>query len=104
MDVFVLPSIKEGLGLALLEAMACERPCVASNIGGISDVITDGANGILVKVADARSIADAITGLLADSGLRNRIAREGRSTVKQSFSVDSMAEKMVSLYSEVLNG
>ena len=67
MDVFVMPSIKEGLGLALLEAMSAGRPCVASATGGIRDIVQDRVNGMLVPVGDSGAIADAILKILSDS-------------------------------------
>ncbi|MCX5685849.1 MAG: glycosyltransferase family 4 protein [Candidatus Omnitrophica bacterium] len=104
MDVFVFPSVKEGLGLALLEAMAQGLPCVASNIGGISNVIEDGSTGILVPVGDAQAIADSITILLGDAGLRARLGERARALVGERFSIDSMTGKIVKLYEEVSKG
>ena len=98
MDVFVLPSIKEGLGLALLEAMASGRPCVASDVGGITDIIKDGASGMIVPVANGVAIADAVLKLLGDGSLSSRLAQEGRRSVKEKFSLDDMAAKIVGLY------
>ena len=101
MDVFVLPSIKEGLGLALLEAMSLERPCVASATGGICDIIKDGVNGILTPVGDSGSIAGAILKILSDCKLAKDMASRARDFVKSKFSIDVMADKMTDLYRRV---
>jgi glycosyltransferase involved in cell wall biosynthesis len=101
-DVFVLPSIKEGLGLALLEAMAASRPCVASDIGGISDIVINGRNGLLAPVANGVAIADTVMNLLNDKALSARLAAEGNKYVKENFSVESMAQKMFKLYNGVV--
>ncbi|MDP3790622.1 MAG: glycosyltransferase family 4 protein [Candidatus Omnitrophota bacterium] len=104
MDVFVLPSIKEGLGLALLEAMAAARPCVASDIGGIRDIVKDRDNGMLVPVADISAMADSISKLLSDKAAAMRLGQNGREFVKENFSITVMAEKMSRLYREVVSG
>ncbi|MDP2928834.1 MAG: glycosyltransferase family 4 protein [Candidatus Omnitrophota bacterium] len=101
MDVFVLPSIKEGLGLALLEAMSSTRPCVASATGGICDIVKDGINGILTPVGDSAAIASAILKILSDSALKNNMAERSRDFVKNKFSIDVMADKMIDLYERV---
>ena len=103
MDVFVLPSVKEGLGLALLEAMAARRPCVASNVGGIIDIVKDGVNGIVVPVANGVAIADAALKLINNRSLSLALAGEGMNLVKEKFSLDIMAEKTARLYKEVIN-
>lgn len=102
MDVFVFPSIKEGLGIALLEALASGRACVASRIGGIEDIIKHNFNGILVDVGDSEAIADSVKMLLDDAGLRGRMGERGRSLVREAFTIDSMADKMVKLYEGAL--
>src|SRR5205807_8725782 len=66
LDLFVLPSLNEGMGRALVEAMAMGRPVVATRVGGIPDVVTDGATGLLVPPRDDRALADAILTLLRD--------------------------------------
>jgi len=103
MDVFVLPSIKEGLGLALLEAMAARRPCVASDVGGIVDIIKDRVNGMVAPVANGVAIADAVLELLNDRSLSYRLAGEGRNFVKANFSIDVMACRMAALYNRVVD-
>jgi len=102
MDVFVFPSIMEGLGIALLEALAAGRACVASNIGGISDIITDGSDGLLVEVGDSEALAKAVLRLLQDDALRAKFGENGRKLVKERFSLDAWGERVAELYGRVL--
>ncbi len=102
MDVFVLPSIKEGLGLSLIEAMACGRPCVASRIGGIENIVEDGKTGLFFTPGDAEGLAIAIKRILSDKLIRDIISKNGREKVLRYFSVDQMATKMEMLYKEVV--
>jgi glycosyltransferase involved in cell wall biosynthesis len=107
-DVFVLPSVvdeggdTEGLGVVLLEALACKTPCVASNVGGIPDVITDGLNGFLVGPGDSQALVDRISKLIADSGLRRRMGGQGRLFVERHFSWHAKARQILEVYEEVL--
>jgi len=101
MDVFVFPSVKEGLGIALLEALASGKACVASRIGGIVDIISDGETGLLVGVGDVEGIGGAILRLLDDDGLRKKIGSRGRVLVRERFTLDSMAAQMIGLYEKV---
>lgn len=98
MDVFVFPSVKEGLGLALLEALASGKACVASRVGGISDIIEDGNSGILVNVEDTGAIADAVKSILANPDAGCRMGIHGRQTVADRFSIETMADKTIELY------
>ncbi len=86
-DVLVLPSIGEGFGLVLVEAMAAGVPLVASAAGAIPEVVRDGENGLLVPVGsdDARGFADAIRRLRGDPSLRARLIENGRRTVRERF-------------------
>ena len=102
MDVFVLPSIKEGLGLSLIEAMACGRPCAASRIGGIENVIEDGKSGLLFKAGDAEGLAAAVKRILGDKVIRDIVSRNGREKALKDFDIDRMATKMERLYKEVV--
>ena len=101
MDVFVFPSVKEGLGIALLEALAAGRPAVASRVGGIGDIITDGSDGMLVGVGDAAAISEAVVSLLADDGRRRQMGERGRALVKERFRLDIMAGNVLKIYREV---
>ena len=101
-DVAVLPSFFEGMGRVILEAMAMEKPIVASRVGGIPDLIDQGINGLLVRPGDARELADALERVLSDNGLAKRLGREGRKRIKDQFSADVMVRSIEELYRELL--
>jgi glycosyltransferase involved in cell wall biosynthesis len=101
MDIFVFPSLKEGLGLSLLEAMASGRPCVASRVGGISDVIRDGETGLLFSVGDSKGLAACILRLLDDRALMGRLGQSAGTFARERFSSAVMAEKVLEVYNEV---
>ena len=101
-DIFVLPSVKEGLGLALLEALAAGKPCVASKIGGIPDIIQDGTNGILTHVGASDQIAAAVLKLLDNPALGMAMGEKGRELVKKRFCLDAMAGNTLRVYEEVV--
>jgi len=86
MDIFVLSSKHEGLGAALLEAMACERACIATRCGGPEAVIEDGLDGFLVDVGDYQGLAQRIDMLVNDPGLRQEIGSQARQKIISSFS------------------
>jgi glycosyltransferase involved in cell wall biosynthesis len=102
MDLFIFPSVKEGLGIALLEALASGRACIASKIGGIEDIITDGLNGLLVNVGDPSGIAGAAIRLLRNDLLRKNLGDEGARLVRDKFASVTMADKVIELYKEVI--
>lgn len=102
-DVFVMPSLSEGLGLALLEAMALGRPVVATAAGGIPEIVTSEVNGLLVPPDDTEGLASAIVRLLSDPALAARLGQAGRNTVVERFSARSMAEKTVAVYRRLLD-
>jgi len=102
MDVFVLPSIKEGLGLSLIEAMACGRPCVASRIGGIENVIEEGKTGLFFTPGDAEGLAAAAKRILSDRLLRDILSKNGREKASRYFDIGKMTTKMEMLYKEVI--
>ncbi len=103
MDIFVLPSIKEGLPVALLEAMAAKRPVIATRVGAIPKVIENKDIGILVEPKDINELRDAIMNLINDPGRRNLLAREGFSRVCMDFSSDEMGKHYLKLYKEITN-
>ena len=97
-DIVVLPSRKEGLGVAALEGAAAARPVVASRVGGLVEAISDGETGILVPPGDAPALAAAIRRLAADSALRARLGAAGRDRVLARYSVARMAEGTIACY------
>ena len=101
-DVFVLPSLNEGLPLAVLEAMAAARPVVATAVGGTPEVVRDGETGLLVPPGDARALAAAIRELLHDLPLARRVAAEGRALVLARASAAATARSVEAVYDELL--
>ncbi|MCI0563980.1 MAG: glycosyltransferase [Nitrososphaera sp.] len=98
MDVFVLPSVSEGLPLSILEAMALGKPVVASNVGGISEVVKEGTTGYLVPPKDPEALAEKIRPLLLNSRLADELGNSGRKRVLGSFTLDQMIQEYQSLY------
>ncbi len=100
LDVAVLPSYREAQGLVVLEAMALARPIVASNVGGVPEMIEDGVSGLLVPAHDAVALADAISRLLLDHPLADMLARNGHDVVHDRFSVEFMVRTVEDIYDE----
>lgn len=102
-DVFVLPSRREGLPVALLEAMACGLPCVASRLPGSTDAIVEhGVNGLLVPPGDVAALSNAIDMVLSDAGERGRLGAAARATIMQRYSSDSVANRWLEAYELVI--
>jgi glycosyltransferase involved in cell wall biosynthesis len=98
LDVFAMPSLSEGLGVALLEAMACGLPSVASRVGGIVDTVDDGRTGMLVAPADAPALAGALAHLSAEAAALAAMGAAARAMAVERFSMASMARRTVELY------
>jgi glycosyltransferase involved in cell wall biosynthesis len=103
MDVFVLSSVKEGFPFSILEAMALGIPVVATNVGGIPEVVDDHKTGILVKPGDPESLANVILTLIEDRALREELGKNGGERVKD-FSIHSMVKKVDDVYDTLLRG
>lgn len=101
-DIVVLPSLAEGLPLAVLEAMGCGRPVIASSVGGIVDAIDDGVTGLLVPPADAEALALSLLRLLRDGDLADRIGRRAREHAVERFGLSRFAASIRSVYDEFL--
>jgi glycosyltransferase involved in cell wall biosynthesis len=101
-DLFVLPSRREGLGVAALEAMAAGRAVVASGVGGLGDAVVDGRTGLLVPPGDADALADALAKVLGDAALRSRLAAAGPTRIAEGFLSDQMVEAYLRVYRDVL--
>ncbi len=101
-DIFVLSSKREGFPIALLEAMACERPIIATTVGGIPEVIEDGVNGVLIPPENPVALAKAILGLLEDRPLIEDIAKRARKTVEGCFSMTGMIQSYQKLFLDVM--
>jgi len=100
-DVFVLPSLNEGMGRVLVEAMALGKPIVASNIGGIPDLVIHGKNGFLVPPKNPKELAKYIQILLEDEKKREKMGFAGKE-MSLNFSAENMVEKIAELYEELL--
>jgi glycosyltransferase involved in cell wall biosynthesis len=100
-DIFVLPSLNEGMGRVLVEAMAAGKPVVASRVGGIPDLVRDGETGHLVPPADEKALADAILKLLKDSDQAKLMGQRGKEWCRQ-FSLEAMIAKLDDLYSDLM--
>jgi glycosyltransferase involved in cell wall biosynthesis len=100
-DVFALPSIQEGQGIALLEAQATAKPVVAFDVGGVPEAMVAGETGLLVKPSSAE-LADALKELLSNFSLREQMGRRGREFVSSNFTWDICAQKMLGVYREAL--
>jgi glycosyltransferase involved in cell wall biosynthesis len=100
LDVAVLPSYREAQGLSILEAMALSRPVVASNVGGIPEMIDDGVTGLLVPPHDAEALSAAIVRLLRDHPFADTIARAGHDLVHERFCVELMVSAIQTIYDE----
>ncbi len=102
LDVVALASLGEGTPVALIEAASAGLPVVATDVGGVADVVVDGETGFLVPSGDAAALADRIGDLLEDPSLRRRLGEEGRRRVGTDFSPDVMADRTAGLYREIL--
>jgi glycosyltransferase involved in cell wall biosynthesis len=101
MDIFVMPSRREGTPMALLEAMAMKKPVVATAVGGVPDVLTDGVDGIVLP-ENGDGLSDALLKLLRDPAFASQIARTGRRRVENEFSSLRMARRYEELYRRCL--
>jgi glycosyltransferase involved in cell wall biosynthesis len=101
-DIFVLPSISEGFGIVLLEAMALGKPIVASNIGGIPEIVQHEKTGLLVPSANVEDLCQGLLTLLNDPKKRAVMGDEAKKRIEEQFSLQSMMERLYGLYSEVL--
>jgi glycosyltransferase involved in cell wall biosynthesis len=97
-DLFLLPSESESFGLSALEAMACEVPVVASNAGGLPEVVIDGETGFLRRVGDVDGMAAAAMQLLTDNDLHRRFAAASRRRAVEEFSQDGVVHRYRAIY------
>jgi glycosyltransferase involved in cell wall biosynthesis len=101
-DIFVMPSLHEGLGVAVLEAMAAGKPVVASRVGGLAESVADGVTGILVPPANATALAQGIAKLVHDRSLAREMGLRGQERVARHFTLEQMAAANESYYYELL--
>jgi len=100
-DIFVLPSVREPFGRVIIEAMATGRPVVATDSGGVPEIVVDGQTGLLVPPEDAQSLMGAIETLLADSQCAQQMGAEGLARTRQLFSTDRVAQQVQRLYQRI---
>ena len=103
LDVFVLPSINEAFGLVLLEAMAFKKPIIASNVGGIPEIVKHGITGLLVPPGDPESLAKAIIEITQHPKEAVKMGERGRERVERYFSLDAYVQKIEKVYEEILS-
>jgi glycosyltransferase involved in cell wall biosynthesis len=101
-DLFVMSSVTEGLGSAMLEAMAATRAVVGTRAGGIPEAVVHDVTGLLVPTHDDRALAEAIVRLLGDPERRQRFGEAGRARVIEEFSVNRMVQRTVEAYGNAL--
>ncbi len=101
LDLFVLSSYLEGMGSSILDAMACRLPVVATNVGGIPEVVIHGETGLLVPPRNPSALARAILKLYSNKALASRLGQKGYELVHRKFSAEAMADKVVHLYERV---
>jgi L-malate glycosyltransferase len=102
MDIFVMPSLQEGLGLALMEAMAQGLAVIGSSVGGINSLIQDKVTGLLVAPADVRGLTEAIIKLLKDLPLRRNLGINARKFIIGNFSKEKMVDSTLKFYNQCL--
>jgi L-malate glycosyltransferase len=100
-DIYVLPSVRDGLPRSVKEAMAQAKPVIVTNIPGPSELIVDGESGVLIPPGSPAAIVDAVMGLIDDPARRSRLGEAARKRLKESFSAEVFVEKAVALYREV---
>ncbi len=102
-DIFVLPSLWEGMPNVVLEAMSAGKPVIATDTGGSKDIIDNGINGVLVEPGNSEALAEAILKLLEDPVQRQRLGESAREKIKERFPIDKMVSKTEQVYNKFLN-
>lgn len=102
-DIFVLPSFGEGLPNSLLEAMSCGLACVSTRIGGVTELIRNGENGVLVKPGEPESLAGELKMLMNDPAARERLGKAARSFVENNMSMEKVAARYAELYRKLID-
>jgi glycosyltransferase involved in cell wall biosynthesis len=98
----VFPSLYEGLPMSMLEAMACKRPIIASNVGGIPSLIKDEEIGFLTRPANVKDISENIQKLILDEDMRKKMGEKGRKIIENDYTVEKMIKKTLQLYQSII--
>jgi glycosyltransferase involved in cell wall biosynthesis len=102
-DALVLPSGNEGTPVSVIEALAAERPVVATRVGGVPDVVRDGEDGFLVEAGATADLADRLARLARDPALRARLGKQGRERVLPRYAVERLVDDIDRLYRSLLS-
>ncbi|NQE45990.1 Trehalose synthase [ANME-1 cluster archaeon GoMg2] len=102
-DVFVLPSVVEAFGITVIEAMACGKPVIATNVGPFSEIIRDGETGLLLPLHAPDELADAIIALALDENKRKQMGKKARKGVEERFDINKIANDYLEVYRELLS-
>ncbi|MBV9788510.1 MAG: glycosyltransferase, partial [Chloroflexi bacterium] len=102
-DIFTLPSLWEGLPLTAIEAMAAARPVVLTDVGGNSELVQSGVNGMIVRPDDVDALANTLVELLNDEQRRTEMGHAARQRVQHDFSIDTIAAQHEALYESIWN-
>jgi glycosyltransferase involved in cell wall biosynthesis len=100
-DIFLLPSLWEGFGIVLIEAMAAGNPIVATNTSSIPEIVEDGRNGILVPPENAEAICDVLVKLISEPELRIKFGKEGQKIVREKFTIERMINDYENIFDEI---
>jgi glycosyltransferase involved in cell wall biosynthesis len=101
-DIFCLPSLQQGLGTTMLEAMALGRPVIATNVGGVSSVIRDGETGLVVPPQNSSELARRILELLSQPARARAIGEQARQLAVEQYAVDTMVQRTAQLYRDLV--
>ncbi len=102
-DIFVLPSLQEGFGIVLIEAMAAGKCIIATKVGGIPEVVKDGETGILIPPKDVQSLLTAMLDLMKNKNRRKKLGERGRDWVENRFSIECTVVQIESLYKKLIS-
>jgi glycosyltransferase involved in cell wall biosynthesis len=103
LDIYVAVSLQESFGVAVLEASACGKPVVVSNVGGLPEVVDDSESGFIVEAKNPEELADAFSKLICDYELRIEMGKKGRNKVLKEYDWKESIKKMISVYNNLIN-
>jgi glycosyltransferase involved in cell wall biosynthesis len=101
MDVFVHPSLRDGMPNAVLEAMACEIPVIATPVGGTLDILEDGKNGMLININDDKALAEKTLKLIGDRTLRSDLGKQARKVIAEKFTPEKELDANLEIYKKL---